>query len=113
MRTLFAGSIVVAAFAVYACSSDPAADGPVEAHDAAQDAPTVLDGSRDEDASKDAPDVTDAPDEANDAGCTRNQVADSNCSSRSRQAYLCPGDAGQPSCDFFAGFGEVSLYCCD
>lgn len=112
MRTLFAGSVVLTAFAVYACSSDPASDAPVEAPDAAQDAPVAPDVSYDVDASKDAPDVTDAPHEA-DTGCTRNAAADSNCSSQSRQAYLCPGDAGQPSCDFFAGFGDVSLYCCE
>jgi hypothetical protein len=109
MRTLFAGSIVVAAFALYACSSDPADVAPVEAPDAAQDAPVTPDSSEPVDAGND---VSDAATDA-EAGCIRNPIADSNCSSQSRQAYLCPGDAGQPTCDFFAGFGVQSLYCCD
>lgn len=114
MRTLFAGSIVVAAFALYACSSDPVDVAHVEAPDAAQDAPTTPDSSEPVDAGKDAPSVTDATAEA---GCTRNPIADSNCSSQSRQAYLCPGDAGPvdagPACDFFTGLDGQSLYCCD
>jgi hypothetical protein len=40
MRILFAGSVVAAAFAVYACSADPVAgDTPVDAPDSGQDAP--------------------------------------------------------------------------
>lgn len=115
MRILFVASVVTA-FALYACSSDPADNAPAETPDAAQDAPTTPDSSEPVDAGKDAPDAADAS-TAPEAGCVRNPIADSNCSSQSRQAYLCQGDAGPvdagPACDFFTGLDGQSLYCCD
>ena len=116
MRILFAASVVAAAFAVYACSSEPTAE-PMDTPDASQDAPVMVQDGAVEDASSDAADsAPDAPVSA-DAGCIRNPIADSTCSSQSRQAYLCPGDAGPgdagPVCDFFTGLGEQSLYCCE
>lgn len=112
MRILFAASVVAAAFALYACSSEDPGSTPSET-DGGQDAPVAAQDGAPTDTSVDAD--ADAPPtvDASDGGCVRNEVADSNCSSQSRQAYLCPGDAGQPACDFFTGLGEQSLYCCE